>query len=408
MENKEPNTPPTIEKKTLPPPGVIRRNVQAWVIIGIALLMTIIIAFSNHNAPPPKRPPESPATTVSDSNQARIKEYRDRIEQQAMRLKDEQDQIVKAKAAVAVADMPESAAPYAAAGSYGRSSAYSSAPVEKSWIEQEREKRNYQSLFSSNIALSTRGSRESDGRRDTLPSISQAFAKAKQPSENDEDSLGSRSKDTKIVDEKKKGHEEITSAVGIKYRLYEGTVLETVLTNRLDGVFSGPVNCMVTTDIYSHNGQHLLIPAGTRALGEVKRVDALGQERLATTFHRLVLPDGFTVSLDTFRGLNQIGETGLRDQVNHHYLQVFGVSIAIGAIGGLSQSQSRYGTDASPADVYRQGVAASLSQSSLRILDRFLSVLPTVTIREGQRVKFYLADDLLLPAYDNHRMPNEI
>ena len=62
----------------------------------------------------------------------------------------------------------------------------------------------------------------------------------------------------------------------------------------------------------------------------------------------------------------------------------------------------------SASDAYRQGVAASLSQSSLRILDRFLSVLPTVTIREGQRVKIYLADDLLLPAYENHRMPNEI
>ena len=408
METNEPNTPPTIEKKTLPPPGAIRRNVQAWLICGIALLMTLIIAFSNHNAPPPKRPSEAPQAAITDPSQARIKEYRDRIEQQAMRLKDEQDQIVKAKAAVAVAGMPDSPVSYSGSGSYARSAAYSSAPVEKSWTDQEREKRNYQSLFASNIALSTRGSLESDDRRDTPPSISQAFARTKRPSENDEDSTGSRAKDTEIVEEKKKGHDEINQAVGIKYRLYEGTVLETVLTNRLDGVFSGPVNCMVTTDIYSHNGQRLLIPAGTRALGEVKRVDAFGQERLATTFHRLVLPDGFTVSLDTFRGLNQIGETGLRDQVNHHYLQVFGVSIAIGAIGGLSQAQSRYGTDASPADAYRQGVAASLSQSSLRILDRYLSVLPTVTIREGQRVKIYLADDLLLPAYENHRMPNEI
>jgi type IV secretion system protein TrbI len=190
--------------------------------------------------------------------------------------------------------------------------------------------------------------------------------------------------------------------------VFEGTVLETVLTNRLDGAFSGPVNCMVTADIYSHNGQHVLIPQGSRVLGEAKRVDAFGQERLAVVFHRLIMPDGYTASLDHFRGLNQIGETGLNDQVNHHYLQIFGVSIAIGAIAGLSQANTGYGTAASAADAYRQGVAGSLSQSSLRILDRYLNVLPTVTIREGQRVKVYLADDLLLPAYENHQMPNDL
>ena len=58
-------------------------------------------------------------------------------------------------------------------------------------------------------------------------------------------------------------------------------------------------------------------------------------------FHRLIMPDGYSVSLDKFQGLNQIGETGLRDQVNHHYLQVFGVSLAIGAIAGFSQANTQ-------------------------------------------------------------------
>ena len=48
-----------------------------------------------------------------------------------------------------------------------------------------------------------------------------------------------------------------------------------------------------------------------------------------------------------------------------------------------------------------QGVGASLGQSSLHILDRFLNILPTITIREGQRVKVYLAADLALPATED-------
>jgi type IV secretion system protein VirB10 len=195
---------------------------------------------------------------------------------------------------------------------------------------------------------------------------------------------------------------------GKTYRVFEGTLIETVLTNRLNGAFVGPINCLVTTNLYSHDGEQLLIPQGSRVLGEVKRVTAFGQERLAVVFHRLIMPDGYSVSLDQFKGLNQVGETGLRDQINHHYIQIFGVSLAIGAIAGLAQADTRAGAFPSSTDAYRQGVAASLSQSSLRILDRYLNVLPTLTIREGHRVKIYLSDDLLLPSYKNHRIPGDL
>jgi type IV secretion system protein VirB10 len=139
-------------------------------------------------------------------------------------------------------------------------------------------------------------------------------------------------------------------------------------------------------------------------LGEVRPVNSFGQQRLAVVFHRLIMPDGYSVSLDQFQGLNQIGETGLRDKVNHHYLQVFGVSLAIGAIAGLGHANSRTGSDLSALDAYQQGVTSSLSQSSLRILDRYLNVLPTHSITEGYRVKIYLSGDLLLPVYDPHPM----
>src|SRR5207247_1359996 len=172
---------------------------------------------------------------------------------------------------------------------------------------------------------------------------------------------------------------ELIRTEGKTYRLLEGTILETVLTNRLNGSLPGPVTTMLTADMYSHDRQHLLVPQGSRILGEVKPVANFGLQRLAVVFHRIIMPDGYSVSLDQFQGLNQIGETGLRDQVNHHYLQIFGVSIAIGAIAGLAQANTRAGLDVTAADAYRQGVATSLSQSSLNILDRYLNVLPTFT-----------------------------
>jgi len=164
----------------------------------------------------------------------------------------------------------------------------------------------------------------------------------------------------------------------------------------------------VTTDIYSHDRQQVLIPAGTKVLGEAKKVEAFGQQRLAVFFHRLIMPDGYSVSLDQFKGLNQIGETALRDKVTNHYLQIFGASLAVGILGGISEAGTGNVLTSSPLDRARAGLGSSLANSSTEILDRFLNILPTVTIREGNRVKIYLSGDLLLPDYARHTMQPDL
>ena len=154
--------------------------------------------------------------------------------------------------------------------------------------------------------------------------------------------------------------------------------LNPCLVNRLNGDFAGPVICQISTDVYSRDHSELLIPAGTRVLGETKKVNDVGQERLAVVFHRLIMPDGYAVDLDQAPGLSQIGETALHDKVNNHYFRIFGASIAIGAIAGLStigaNNSAVTGLPTSNASAYREGVAQNLSQSSLRILDRFLNI----------------------------------
>jgi type IV secretory pathway VirB10-like protein len=189
-------------------------------------------------------------------------------------------------------------------------------------------------------------------------------------------------------------------ADGPRLRILEGTVIETVLLTRLNGTLAGPVACLVTTPVYSEDRQHVLIPAGARVLGAAAPVQSWGDSRLAVSFHRLLMPDGHTYSLDGFHGLDQVGEAGVTDDVNRHYLQIFGASAAIGALSGLAQFGTTSGlASTSFGDEYRQAAGASLASSTSRILDRYLNVLPTITIREGYRVKVYLTADFQLPAY---------
>jgi type IV secretion system protein VirB10 len=198
----------------------------------------------------------------------------------------------------------------------------------------------------------------------------------------------------------------IDSALGQPYVVYEGLTMDTILMNRLDGDAPGPVKVMVSSPVYSHDHQHVLIPDGTVVLGEARKIGSSGfgqQRRMAVVFHRMIMPDGYSVDLDQFHGLDQIGEEGLKDKVNNHYFEIFGTSIALGVISGASQIAAGGGTiTTSGSQAFTTGAASSVSQSATTLLDRFIQIPPTITIREGHRVKVYFTQDMLLPAYENH------
>ncbi len=411
---------PQVNDKRTPPPGILPKNAHAWVISGLAAVMVAAIWLSGGKTPKERPAPAPVANAVIDPNAFRIQEYKKRLEDETRKLETEQAQLIHHEQALSA----EAPAARSTSGGPWETTYRGSEGVA---LRAEKEKRDYESLFASNIALTLRkepatGKEAAPPSTDELSKILSFYpalaalqgnmnprspAMSPPVPVSPEAVSADATADTKKPVAKAQRQASSPSAEEKQYRLMEGSFIEAVLTNRLDGSFSGPVNCMVTTNVYSHDGRHVLIPQGSRVLGDVRKVETFGQERLAVTFHRLIMPDHYSVDLDKFQGLNQIGETGLRDQVNHHYLQVFGVSLAIGAIAGLSESNSRTGFDRSALDAYEQGVATNLSQSSLRILDRYLNVLPTFTIREGHRVKIYLADDLWLPSYDRHPLSND-
>jgi type IV secretion system protein TrbI len=418
-----------IQDKAPKPPGLIPKNVQSWLLIGLALVMVLIMWMTGG------KKPQATAKTAAPSGtpQAPIEVNETKIAELQSRIQDLQREQLVAQNALVQQTRLLAAAPQGSQFNQPPN-AQSSEHVEDP-IKAEQKKRDYLSLFASNLALTYR----------KIPATSQT-AEPEQPtnspgtnSANGADAAqlaqllkvmqpmvapqapptptGSTHSDSAETNNERKEESPspaaaqsgaLTAAAGKTYFLFEGTVLETVLINRLEGQFSGPVECLLTTDVYSHNRQHLLIPAGTKLLGEAKRVDNFGQNRLAVLFHRIVMPDGYSVTLHQFKGLNQIGDTGLRDQVNSHYARIFGASLAIGALGAVAEAGTGSALTASGTDVMRQGLGQSMAQSSAHILDRFLNVLPTVTVREGHRVKVYLSGDLELPDYNNHKMPSDL
>jgi len=418
-----------ILNKTVPPPGLVPKHVQSWLLIGLAVLMVLIMWLTGGRKPQPTaKATQTPPTEASlEVNQTRINELQSRIaefERQQM----SENALARQARTLGVASQDS------------RPTAQQTPATENSQraedaIHSEHKKREYLSLFASNVALSYRkpliatpsatetgaGSREptptsppdvADGEGLTQPlkqvepvAPSETFRISPGPEPAWSETRGDRKEEAArpaVVP-----NSILSAAVGKRFLLLEGTILEGVLINRLEGDFSGPVLCLLTTNVYSHDRQHLLIPRGTKLLGEARKVENLGQTRLAVVFHRLLMPDGYSLSLDEFKGLDQIGDTGLSDQVNQHYLRLFGVSLAIGALGAVAEAGTGSALTASGTDIMRQGFASSTAQSASQILDRFLNILPTITIREGHRVKVYLSGDLALPDYTQHTVPSD-
>src|SRR5277367_6168250 len=421
-----------IQEKAPKPQGLLPKNVQSWLLVGLAFLMVAIMWLTGGKKPPaPTKTPltAAPAQVPLEVNETKINELQSRIEQL------QRDQLV---AQSALAQQTRLLGPAASQDvqTTEPQNASGNPPDQRAEdpIQAERKRRAYTSLFSSNVALTFR---KTAPATPTPESESTTAAQSLVPVGPDSPQVAQLVKEMQIGqaaqaaaipspgavrnDSAESTHERkeearnpaavaagsANAAAGKTYVLFEGTILETVLINRLDGGFTGPVECLLSTDVYSNDRQHLLVPAGSKLLGETKKVDALGQTRLAVVFHRVVMPDGYSVSLDQFKGLNQIGDTGLRDQVNNHYLRIFGVSLAVGALGAVAEAGTAGALNASSSDLMRQGFAQSTAQSSSQILDKFLNIMPTVTIREGHRVKVYLSGDLALPDYNNHKMPSD-
>jgi type IV secretory pathway VirB10-like protein len=409
---EEPGTsaPPPVSDHRPVPRGVLPRRFQTWLMAGLAFGILLIILVTGQTTPPAK-PGQSQAAPLPP-NPDRLRDYQERL--RAMEARQAQEAQAPAPTAP---QTPRSAEP--------------TAPPPEDPIAADRKRREYESLFASNVVLSRRPEPQRpeagrveghaaavgesrDDRNPSLDDIAQAVVRAtgaptagaarptgpnqsatsEQPSRSASDSQNSRQGRTPE-------RTDPISASGPLHPLLEGTFIDTVLTNRLDGGGPAPVNCLVTNPVYSHSGQHVLIPAGARILGETKPVQSLGETRLAVGFHRLLMPDGSTVRLDQFLGLNQIGDAGLRDKVNQHYWSTFGAAGAVGLISGLAQWIGSAGFSGGTGDrtVIIAGGADAASQASLQVMSRFLNRLPTVTIREGHRVKVYLTSDLRLPAY---------
>jgi type IV secretion system protein VirB10 len=160
-----------------------------------------------------------------------------------------------------------------------------------------------------------------------------------------------------------------------------GTLIPAVLETAINSDLPGYTRAFVSQDVRSFDNKTVLLPRGSRLIGQYKSGVAAGQTRAYVIWTRAIRPDGVSIDLGS-PGTDVAGETGLPGKVNSHFFQRFGAAILLSVVGAL-------GSNSNNGVVIASGTSAAsvAAQSNANIP-------PTIRVAPGQAVKVFVARDL--------------
>ncbi|MES1972832.1 MAG: TrbI/VirB10 family protein [Pseudomonadota bacterium] len=179
------------------------------------------------------------------------------------------------------------------------------------------------------------------------------------------------------------------------YVLQAGSVIAAALITGIRSDLPGQITAQVTENVYdSPTGRILLIPQGSKLVGEYDSQVSFGQNRVLLAWDRLILPDGRSLVLDRLPGTDPSGFAGLQDGTNYHWGGIAKAALLSTALGIGAQAGSSGNDDLARA--IREGTSDTINQAGQQIVRRQLNVQPTITIRPGYPLRVVVTRDLVL------------
>ena len=180
--------------------------------------------------------------------------------------------------------------------------------------------------------------------------------------------------------------------------LQAGAVIPAALITGIRSDLPGQITAQVTENIYdSPTGRILLVPQGTRIIGQYDNNVQFGQRRVLLVWNRLILPNGRSTVLERQPGADTQGYAGLEDGVDYHWwdlAKAAGLSTLLAVGSELAVSDENRLLRA-----IRNGGQNTINDAGQQIIRRQLNVAPTLTIRPGFPVRIVVTRDLVLEAY---------
>ena len=186
-----------------------------------------------------------------------------------------------------------------------------------------------------------------------------------------------------------------------QYELRAGFVIPATMISGINSELPGQIIAQVSQPVYdTPTGKYLLIPQGSRLVGSYSSDVTYGQSRVLIAWQRIIFPDGKALDIGSMPGADSAGYSGFYDQVNNHYLRLFGSAIMMsGVVAGvtLSQDSSNTGSTLSQqraGDVMSAALGQQLGQVTAEMIRKNMNTSPTLEIRPGYRFNVIVTKDM--------------
>ncbi|MCL4069490.1 conjugal transfer protein TraI [Pseudomonas sp. GX19020] len=176
--------------------------------------------------------------------------------------------------------------------------------------------------------------------------------------------------------------------------LRAGSVIPVALITGIRSDLPGQITAQVTEPVYdSPTGSLLLIPQGTRIIGEYDSDVGTGQRRVLLVWNRLIFPDGSSLVLERLPGADAAGYAGLEDGVDYHWGDVLRAA-GLATLLAIGSELAAYDEDRLVRAI-RDGAQDTISEVGQQIVQLQMQVAPTLTVRPGFPVRIIVTRDLV-------------
>ena len=170
----------------------------------------------------------------------------------------------------------------------------------------------------------------------------------------------------------------------------QGTTIAAVLETAINSDLPGSVRAVVSRDIRSFDGSRVLIPRGSKLVGQYKSAAAVGQTRAFVVWSRIITPTGISVDVSS-PATDRLGRGGLDGEVDTHFFQRFGSSILLSVVSaGLGTLASNGGNNTTLVI----GSTTQASRIAEIALTKQIEVPDTIKVKQGVPVQVFVARDL--------------
>ncbi|MEO8400582.1 MAG: TrbI/VirB10 family protein [Gammaproteobacteria bacterium] len=186
-----------------------------------------------------------------------------------------------------------------------------------------------------------------------------------------------------------------TSIGSLSSVIAEGSLIHAILEPATDSDLPGYLRAIVSEPCYSEDGSQILVPVGSRLIGQYKSGMTMGQSRIFIVWTRLLTPAGISINLGS-PGVDSLGVAGMgADEINRHFWARFGTASLLSIMGVGAANSGVSGDDqANSASAYRAAIANSFSQSAAQSLQQESMIPPTLKTYQGKPIMVFVAHDL--------------